>query len=178
MEGERENEEARGRGNEGEHRVGERGRGSWREKRAGERDRGSEDLRESEQEGDKEGARARSGRFSLGGKNVQTSLIGSPWFAWFGDCEHMANQIDKNPTNYSLNQTNFLPIQTNSLKSQTGMQTNLSRHPNRHSTPCKPLANRCRTRPGIRNPGHPAPIFSNDGYNSLCLAADLTTSGG
>ena len=32
-------------------------------------------------------------------------------------------------------------IQTKSLELDTGMQTNLSRHPNRHSIPCKPYAN-------------------------------------
>ena len=76
-------------------------------------------------------------------------------------------------TNFSLNQTNCLLIQTHYLILQPGMQTNLSRHPNRHSIPCTPFLNRCRTRPGIRNPGQPAPIFSNYGYNSLLSCCRL-----
>ena len=93
-----------------------------------------------------------------GGKNVQTSIIGSRWFACSG--LEMANiwrtKSIKIQTNFSLNQTNFLLIRTNSLKLrtgmrtnslklQTGMRTNSSHHdPNLHSIP-RGRANRLQT---------------------------------
>ena len=35
--------------------------------------------------------------FASGGRTIQTFVIGLPWFAWFGLCKPMANQIDQNP---------------------------------------------------------------------------------
>ena len=74
--------------------------------------------------------------------------------------------------NFSLNQTYFLLIKSILSNCKPACRP-ISSHPNLHSIPCTPFANLCQTRPGIRNPGQPAPIFSNDGYNSLLSCSRL-----
>ena len=50
-----------------------------------------------------------------GGRTIQTFMIGLPWFAWFGLCKPMANQIDQNPNHFVMRTSR---IQTNSLTSK------------------------------------------------------------
>ena len=83
-----------------------------------------------------------------GGKGVQTSLIGSPWFAWFGDSEHMANQIDQNPNQF-LTQPNPFSPDLNQLSQIANRQANKfisSSKPalNSVQTVSKPMLNQAR----------------------------------
>ena len=48
-------------------------------------------------------------------RTIQTFVIGLPWFAWFGLCKPMANQIDQNPNHFVMRTSR---IQTNSLTSK------------------------------------------------------------
>ena len=73
-----------------------------------------------------------------GGKNVPTSLIGSPWFAWLGDGEHMANQIDQNPNQF-LTQPNQLSPDPNPLSHIA------TRHANKFISSSKPAFNSVHT---------------------------------
>ena len=93
----------------------------------------------------------------------------------------MANQIDQNPNQFLTQPNQFSPdpnqfsqianLRVNQFSQIANRHANqFISHPNLHSIPCKPFANRCRT---IRNPGQPAPIFSNDGYNSLLSCCRL-----
>ena len=66
-----------------------------------------------------------------GGKNVQTSIIGSRWFAWFGDGEHMANQIDQNPNQFLTQPNQFSPD-----------PNQFSQIANRHANQFSQIANR------------------------------------
>ena len=87
----------------------------------------------------------------------------------------MANRIYQNPNQF-LTQPNQLspdPNQFSQIAKRHAKQLSRPSHPNRHAIPCKPFSNRCRTRPGIRKPGQPAPIFSNCGYNSLLSCGRL-----
>ena len=62
------------------------------------------------------------------GRTIRTFVIGLPWFAWFGLCKPMANQIDQNPKHFVMRTSR---IQTNSL---TSKPIYLNRKP-----ACKPI---------------------------------------
>ena len=111
--------------------------------------------------------RRKPNRQISGAKTVQTSPISLPSFAWFGLCKPTANKMDQTPNQFFRhpNQNVSYPNHFSQIANLHANQ--LPRHPNRHSIPCKPFANRCQTRPGVGNPCQPEPIFSNDGYNSL-----------
>ena len=110
-----------------------------------------------------------------GGKNVQTSLIGSPWFAWFGDGEHMANQIDQNP-NLCLTQPNqfspdpnqFSQIANRHANQFLVIQTYIPFRANRLQTDAEPF----------ETPVSQRLYSAMTGITVYCLAADLTISGG
>ena len=68
-------------------------------------------------------------RCSSEGKTVQTFMIGSPWFAWFGLREPMANQNIQTPNHFVISTS---LIQTNSLNSKPACKPILC-HPNWHA---------------------------------------------
>ena len=115
---------------------------------------------------------------SSGGKNVQTSLIGSPWFACFGNGEHMANQIDQNPNQFLTKPNQFSPD-----------PNQFSQIANRHANQFLVIQTYIPFRASrLQTDAEPGPEFettvSQRLYSAMtgiivyCLAADLTISGG
>ena len=121
-----------------------------------------------------------------GGKNVQTFLIGSPWFAWFGDGEHMANQIDQNPNQFLTKPNQFSPDPNQFSQIANRHVNQFSQIANLHAnqflvtqTYIPFRANRLQTdAEPFETPVSQRLYSAMTGITVYCLAADLTISGG